>query len=170
MKNFDAAITRENIFMLIRYSGITLEHFANVIGLSKRWVQYIKSGTYDFDIESINNACKFFDVDFTKITTAKLKPRLNYRSWLQKQHKFNLEYSKILSEAPSIPYAIEFILIKDSEFIEEDGLEIKSIREIFKKYDLVYASSSLSNELQKSNFIKFSKHPKKAQTNLYSKK
>lgn len=42
MKNFDAAVTRENIFMLIQHSGITLEKFANVMGLSKRWIQYIK--------------------------------------------------------------------------------------------------------------------------------
>lgn len=137
-----------------------MEEFANIIGLSKRWLQYVKSGTYDFDHASIDKACKFFNIDFINLTTLKLKS--SYRSSLQKHHKSNLEYSKILSEAPSISYAIEFILIKDNEFIESDGTEIRKIRKILEKYDLTYKSSSLSNELQKSPFIILKKHPKKA--------
>jgi hypothetical protein len=170
MKKFDAVVTRENIFMLIRYSGITLEEFANIVGLSKRWLQYVKSGTYDFDLTSIDKVCMFFNIDFINLTTTKLKLKSNYRSLLQKHHKNNLEYSKILSEPPSISYVIEFILIKDNEFVESDGMEIRNIRKILDKYGLVYKSSSVSNELQKSKFIKFEKHPKKKGTNLYKRK
>lgn len=66
-------------------------------------------------------------------------------------------------------YAIEFVLNKDNEFIESDRTEIRNIRKILEKYGLTYKSSSLSNELQKSPFIIYEKHPNKTQTNLYSK-
>lgn len=167
MKKFNAVITRENIFMLIRYSGITLEEFGNIIGVSKRWVQYLKKGTYDFDISAIEKASIFFNVAFAKLTTAVIVPPDNYRKTLQLHHKNNTEYSKILSENPSIPYLIEFILMKDEEFTTNQKMEIKDIRRILKRYDLVYDGSSLSTELQKSEFIKCWPHPTKMRTNLY---
>src|SRR5690606_20913244 len=130
MKKFNAAITRENILMLIRYSGITLEEFGNIIGVSKRWVQYLKKSTYDFDISAIERASIFFNVAFAKLTTALIIPPNNYRKTLQLHHKNNTEYSKILSENPSIPYLIEFILMKDGEFTTTPKMEIKDIRQI----------------------------------------
>lgn len=170
MKKFNAALTRENIFMLIRYSGITLEEFANIIEVSKRWVQYVKQGTYAFDISSIEKASIFFNVDFTKLTTTKIKPAANYRSILQKHHKNNLQYNKLLFENPSIPYAIEFILSEDEDFINGNEMEIKDIKEILKKNGLIYDGSSLSTELQKSEKIQHWPHPTKKKTNVYKVK
>ena len=170
MKKFDAEITRKNIFTLVRYSGITLEEFGNIIGVSKRWVQYLKKSVYDFDISAIEKACTFFNIAFTKLTTTIITPQENYRKTLQLYHKKNTEYNKILSENPSIPYLIKFILLKDEEFITSLEMEIKDIKRIIKKYDLVYDGSSLSTELQKSEFIEHWPHPTKKRTYLYKKK
>lgn len=167
MKKFSATITRKNIFILIRYTGLTLEEFGNIIGLSKRWVQYVKEGKYDFDIPSIEKASNFFNVPFIKLTTTIVTPSFGYRKMLEAYHKNNTEYSKILSEPPSIPYLIEFILMKDSEFTTRTEMEIRDIRKIIGKYDLDYKGSSLSTELQKSDFVEFWPHPTKNRTNLY---
>lgn len=112
----------------------------------------------------------FFNVDFTRLTTAQSKPAANYRNILQKHHKTNPEYGKSLSENPSIPYAIEFILTKDNEFVNSDEMEIKEVKRLLEKYDLVYDGSSLSTELQKSDFIQFRPHPFKKRRNLYKLK
>lgn len=170
MKKFNAAITRENILMLIRYSGITLEEFGNIIGVSKRWIQYLKKGTYDFDISAIEKASIFFNIPFGKLTTTSLVPTDDYRRSLQLHHKNNIEYSKILSENPSIPYVIEFILLRDNEFNNKSNMEIKDVRKILKNYNLIYKGSSLSTELQKSAFVECKPHPTKKNTNVYSRK
>ncbi|WP_313419891.1 helix-turn-helix domain-containing protein [Sphingobacterium multivorum] len=167
MKKFSATITRDNIFILVRYSGLTLEEFGNIMGLSKRWIQYLKEGKYDFDIPSIEKASSFFNVPFTKLTTTIVKPSFGYRKMLESYHKNNIEYSKILSEPPSIPYLIEFILMRDPDFTTRTEMEIKDIRKIISKYDLTYKGSSLSTELQKSDFVEFWPHPTKNRTNLY---
>lgn len=153
--------------MLIRYSGLSLEKTANIIDVSKRWLQYVKKKTHDFDIPTIEKFCAFFNVDFITLTTSKLNLKPDYRSLLQKHHKSNLEYNKILSETPSIPYAIEFILTTDVNFIKSEGMEIKEIRNILEKHNLSYNGSSLSNELRKSEFIEYWDHPTKKNTYLY---
>lgn len=169
MKKFDAAITRDNIFMLIRYSGITLEEFGNIIGVSKRWIQYLKKGIYDLDISGIEKASIFFNVPFSRITTTAIAPSPHYRKNLQLHHKTNSEYNKILSQNPSIPYLIEFILLNDVDFVSLPEMEIKDVKKILKKYNLNYKGSSLSVEFQKSEFIKHWPHPTKKNTNLYAK-
>ncbi|MBD1433527.1 helix-turn-helix transcriptional regulator [Sphingobacterium sp. DN00404] len=170
MKKFNAEITRKNILMLIRYSGITLEEFGNIIGVSKRWMQYLKKGRYDFDISAIEKASIFFNVSFGRLTTTLIAPPDDYRRTLQLHHKNNTEYSKILSENPSIPYTIEFILMKDSEFTTNPNMEIKDVRRILKNYNLVYKGSSLSTELQKSEFVECWPHSTKKNTNIYRKR
>ncbi|MBD1427705.1 hypothetical protein [Sphingobacterium arenae] len=75
-----------------------------------------------------------------------------------------------MSENPSIPYVIEFILLKDKEFTNNSNMEIKDVRRILKDYNLIYKGSSLSTELQKSGFVECKQHPTKKNTNVYSKK
>src|SRR5690606_24869296 len=103
----------------------------------------LKKGTYNFDISGIEQASIFFNIAFAKLTTAIIAPPDNYRKVLQLHHKNSLEYGKILSENPSIPYLIEFILMKDEEFTTNPEMEIKDIRRILEKYNLVYDGSSL---------------------------
>lgn len=170
MKKFNADITKDNIFELIRHSGISLESFGNIIGVSKRWIHYLKKGTYQFDLVGIEKSSEFFNIPFTKLTTTSIVPPNNYRISLQKHHKKNPEYSKILLENPSIPYIIEFVLLIDETFISQKELEIKDVKRILLKYNLIYKGSSLSTEFQKSNFIEHWSHPTKKKTYLYKKK
>jgi len=167
MKRFNAEITKDNIFELIRHSGISLEAFGNIIGVSKRWVHYLKKGTYKFDLAGIEKACEFFNIQFTKLTTRSIIPPDNYRISLQSYHKRNPEYSKILTENPSISYIIEFVLLKDKTFLSQKEMEIKDVKRILLKYNLVYKGSSLSTEFQKSEFIEHWPHPTKKNTYLY---
>lgn len=170
MKDFNKEITRENIFLLLYYSGLTDEQFSNILSVSLRWFRYIKSGKYNFKIEEIERAARFFNIPFNSITSKPLNLSKNFRSLLTDFHKNNTEYLAPLLAAPTIPYAIEFKLLDDPGF-KNKKLEIKDIRSIFEKSGWNFKSSSLSNALKSmSQFINIESHPTKGGTNLYSKR
>lgn len=169
MKIFDASLTKNNILHCIRYSGISDEDFANIIGISIRKFKYIKAEEFSLTINDIEKASAFFKISFDKITTTEISLNKNYRAILLDYHYSNLEYKKILQDKPSIPYAIEFILIASQEFLNKK-MEVKAIKAIIENNGYVYTSSSLTNELQKSEFIEFEPHPTKKGTFVYSKK
>lgn len=169
MKTFDASLTKNNILRCIRYSGISDEDFSNIIGISIRKFKYIKSEKFSFTINDIKKASTFFKISFDRITTTKISLNKNYRTELLDYHRNNLEYKKILQDKPSIPYAIEFILIAIPEFSNKK-MEVKAIKAMIEEKGYIYASSSLTNELKKSEFIEFEPHPSKKGTFVYSKK
>lgn len=170
MNDFNRELTKENIFRLLSYSGLTDEQFANILGVSIRWLEYIKNDTYDFKIPEIEKASKFFNLPFYNITSKQLVISKNLRENLVAVHKNNTEYLKPLLDTPSIPYAIEFKLLDDPDFQGKE-LEVKEINKIFEKSGWSFASSSLSNGLkQMGEFIQYRKSPYKEGTHLYSKK
>ncbi|MBK1439688.1 hypothetical protein JHJ32_06815 [Parapedobacter sp. ISTM3] len=170
MKEFNKELTRENIFLLLYYSGLTDEQFSNILSISLRWLRYIKSGKYDFKIEEIERAAKFFNRSFNSITSKSLTIPKNLRSLLIDIHKNNTEYLTPLLANPTIPYAIEFQLLEAPEF-KNDALEVKQISKIFEKAGWKFKSSSISNALkQMSNLIVSEPHPTKGGTNVYSRK
>src|SRR5690606_1972008 len=158
------------IILLFNKSGLTLENFANILEISIRWLKDIKSSNYIFDIESIKKASEFFNISFKKITTEKIHVPEDLRIILQKRHAKNVEYNKILSDPPSVPFIIDNILVKDDEFIFSDGMELKFVKKIILRYYPGLKLTNLSNDLQKSASIKYWKHPTKKNTNLYRAK
>lgn len=172
MAKYDKEILRKNVLKLLQYSGITSEQFANIIGISLRKLQYLKKGNEEkatLTIKNIEAIATLFNQDFTKITTQNIEVFKNFRNELLSVHRGNVEYQKILEDRPSIPYAIESVLVHDTEF-KNSKLEVKQILEIFRKHGWIYESSSVSNELKKAkDIIKIEAHPFKGGTNLYSK-
>lgn len=170
MKDFNRLLTRENIFNLLHFSGLTDEQFANVLGISIRWLRYIKSGKYDFKIDEIETAAKFFNQPFAVLTTKRISIPRNLRDILLITYKKNQEYAKVLSDNPTIPYAIEFLLIDHPNF-QDKKMEIKEIRGIFSSKGWLFKGSSISNALKQMNkTIHTEPHPTKKGTNVYSKK
>ncbi len=172
MKAYNATITKENIFNYFTQSGLTMEAFANILGVSKRWLEYVFSEkeNYEFTPSTIQKACDFFIADFGKFTTQLLEVPINLRETLKKKHAKNPEYSKILHDIPSLPFIIDNELIYDSEFISATELEVKSIKKIIRKCYPKIELTNLSKSLQKSDFIECKRHPTKKNTNIYSKK
>lgn len=170
MNDFNSTITKDNIFQLLRHSGLTDEQFANIIEISVRWLGYIKNDRYEFKIKEIEKASKFFNVPFNTLTSKRLTISKKLRDNLIITHKSNTEYLKPLLDHPSIPYAIEFTLLDDPDFQGRE-LEVKDIKAIFKKNNWDFASSSISNGLKfMSHLIRVRSHPTKKGTNLYSKR
>lgn len=172
MKPYNSNITTENIKNHFKKSGLTIEVFANLLGISKRWLEYILAGekNYEFTPSTVQKACDFFITDFRKFTTELQMVPDNFREFLRKKHSRNSEYFKILSDAPSVPFIIDEILIKDNEFINSTGLELKNVKTIICKYYPNIKLTNLSQDLQKSIFIEFNAHPTKKNTNLYKLK
>jgi transcriptional regulator with XRE-family HTH domain len=171
MKAYNAKITTDNIKNYYKNSGLTVEVFANILDISKRWLEYILSdkGNYEFSLKNIQKACQFFLTDFRKFTTELQPVPDDLRMILTKKHIRNIEYSKILSDPPSIPFIIDKILIKDYEFSMSTGLELKYIKKVIWKYYPGLKLTNLSNDLKKSNSIEFWHHPTKKNTYLYKK-
>ncbi|MBE8720857.1 hypothetical protein [Sphingobacterium pedocola] len=173
MKAYNARVTTENIKNHFKNSGLTIEVFANILEVSKRWLEYIFSGekNYAFTPHTVQKACEFFVADFRKFTTELQAAPEDLREMLKKKHKRNVEYTKILSDAPSVPFIIDNILIKDDEFITSNGLELKFIKKIIWRYYPGLKLTNLSSDLQKSDFIEYYLLPtKKKKTNLYKRK
>lgn len=173
MANYNKEILKENVLQLIEYAGLTDEQFVNIIDISVRKLQYLKNNEVDkakFTIEDIEKISILFNRDFIDITTKSIQVSSDFRNELLNTHRGNIEYTKILEDRPSIPYAIKFVLVEDLEF-QNTKLEVKHILKIFQKYGWVYKSSSVSNELKKLvNIIHSETHPSKKLTNLYSRK
>ena len=169
MITFDADLTRENILYCLRFSGISIEGFTNILGVSVRKFKYVKARKSNFNINDIEKASAFFRVSFSKLTTTRITLSGDFRRSLLSHHHNNLEYTKILEDKPSIPYAIQFILITNDEFLE-NKMEVKAIKKLLDKKGFSYASSSLTNELKKSELIDYEPHPSKKGTFLYFKK
>ncbi|MGB3063916.1 hypothetical protein [Sphingobacterium thalpophilum] len=171
MKVYDAQIAKENILNYLEKSGITIEDFANILGVSDRWIKYIRAReNYTFNVELVKKASAFFGVDYIKMSSTLLTPPDNLRQILQKKHYKNLEYSKILNDTPSIAFIIEHILAIDEDFKDSEGVELKQIKKIIRKYYPHMKLTTLSSELQKSKVIESSKSPVKINTNLYKLK
>lgn len=169
MANYSKEILQNNVFTLLRYSGITYEQFADILEISLRKLKYVKNGESEFSIADVSKIAIFFDKSFAEITTKKIEVDRNFRNELLNIHRKNVEYRKILEDRPSIPYAIEFILVFDPEF-ENSELEVKQILQIFRKYGWEYRSPSVSKELKRMKSLILSKpHDQKKGTNLYSK-
>lgn len=169
MANYSREILRENVFNLLRFSGLTFEQFANILEISLRKLKYVKNGESEFSISDVDKIAVFFDVSFTELTTKQVEVTKNFRNELLNIHRRNVEYRKTLEDPPSIPYAIEFVLVFDPDFKHKE-LEVKQILHIFRKYGWDYRSSSVSKELKKMvTLIKSKPHPKKKGVNLYSK-
>jgi transcriptional regulator with XRE-family HTH domain len=171
MKAYDAKITTKNIKNHFKNSGLTIEVFANVLDISKRWLEYIFSDNdkYEFTLKNIQKACEFFLTDFRRFTTELQPVPDDLRVILIKKHIRNIEYTKILSDAPSIPFIINKILAKDEEFATSEGVELKFIKKILWKYYPELKLTNLSNDLQKSDLIEYRPHPTKKNTYLYKK-
>lgn len=169
MKAYNANITTENIKNHFRKSGLTVEVFANLLGVSKRWFEYVLAGEkkYEFTPSIVQKACDFFITDFRKFTTELQVVPENFRELLRKKHSRNSEYHKVLSDAPSVPFIIDEILVKDGEFINSTGLELKFIKRIIWKYYPHIKLTNLSVDLQKSKLLQHNPHPTKAATNVY---
>ncbi|WP_160069117.1 helix-turn-helix domain-containing protein [Sphingobacterium bovisgrunnientis] len=172
MKAYNAKITTANIKNYFKNSGLTIEVFANVLDVSKRWLEYIfsENDKYEFTPKTIQKACEFFSTDFRKFTTEIQPVPDDLRVILKKKHLRNIEYTKILSDAPSIPFIIDKILIIDEEFTSSQGIELKYIKEIIWKYYPELKLTNLSSDLQKSDFIEHWPHPTKKNTKLYMKR
>jgi len=169
MKAYNARITTQNIQNHFKNSGLTIEVFANILGVSKRWLEYIFSGNenYEFTPNTVQKACEFFITDFRKFTTELQTVPEDLREILRKKHMGNVEYNKVLSDPPSVPFIIDNILVKDNEFILSNGLELKFIKKIIWRYYPGLKLTNLSSDLQKSVSIEYWLHPTKKNTNLY---
>ncbi|QQT54550.1 MULTISPECIES: hypothetical protein [Sphingobacterium] len=99
-----------------------------------------------------------------------LNTQNNLRQVLQKKHSKNPEYSKILNDTPTVAFIIENILAVDGDFKNSNGLELKYVKNIIKKYYPNMKLTTLSSELQKSTMIETTKNPSKINTNLYKVK
>jgi transcriptional regulator with XRE-family HTH domain len=172
MKAYNAKITAKNIQNYFVQSGLTMEAFANLLDISKRWLEYVFSEkeNYEFDPNTVQKACDFFVADFRKFTTEIQAVPTDLRETLQKKHIKNLEFSKLLNDEPSLPFIIDNILVNDDEFARTAGIESKDIKEIIRKYYPKIELSNLSKTLQKSEYIHYQPHPTKKRTNVYKVK
>lgn len=172
MRTFDANIAKINILNHFIKTGLTVESFANILGISDRWFKSViaPKSTYVFDVEVVKKACHFFAVDFNKFTSKVCEAPRNLREVLQKKHVRNTEYSKVLNDDPSLPFIIDNILIYDDEFAATSGMESKDIKKIIWKYYPKIELSNLSKTLQKSEYIHCEPHATKKKTNVYKVK
>ena len=66
MANYSKEILRENVFNLLRFSGLTFEQFANILEISLRKLKYVKNGESEFSISDVDKIAVFFDISFTQ--------------------------------------------------------------------------------------------------------
>lgn len=146
MTNLNKELIRMNILKLLDYSGLTDVSFANLLDVSDKTIKRIRKGEAQFDIDAINIACDFFKRSFASINNKEIEVDRLYRDKLISQHKGNPEFSVILSNQPSITYAINFELLPNKKF-RTKGLSIAEIQKLFEARGWEFSSSYISTAM-----------------------
>lgn len=152
MKNLNLKQISENIFKLFEFAGIQKTQISNILGESNRQITRIKKEKAFFSVNSINIACAFFDISIDELNQQKLKIMHDIRDKLLIRHKNNLEYFHILTTRPSITYAIKYILLHNTTFIEQ-GLTAGDIRKLFLEKGLDYESKYISTAMARNSTL-----------------
>lgn len=141
---------RTNIFKLINCSGINKIDFANMLGMSDRQLRRIELGKAEFSMNTIAKCCEFFSVSFELLNKDKIEVDTGFRNFLLMKHSGNTEFEKLLTDRPSITYAIDFVLMKEEAFNKE-GMTVDEIRKVFSAHNWVYTSAYISLALSRRN-------------------
>jgi len=149
MDSLDKDLIRNNIFILIENSGISDINFANLLGISDKQIKRIKKSEAEFSINNINKAGDFFNKSLSIINSPKVEFEKDFRIKLIKKHRGNPEYIKLLSDRPSITYAIKHVLIFNEEFSKK-GLTVREINDIFKLNGWTFSSAYISLALKRN--------------------
>lgn len=170
MAIFDKDLIKENLFILLDFSGLSDITFANLLDISSKQVKRLRKGEAEFSIDNINKACDFFSQSRQEINAREISPKISFRDNLIFIHKDNTEYSTILAKRPSITFAINFELFEHPLFLE-GKLTVNEIGKIFKDKGWTFASSYISLAMKRNlDKIKIEPHPTKKGTFVYSKK
>lgn len=156
MENLNLEIITSNILKLLDFSGVADLRFAEILGISEKQFRLIKNEEANFNINNINKACDFFNIQISKINKATFKPENDLRETLANKHRNNVEYYPLLESRPTIRHAIRFTLLQHPIFISE-GLVIGDIREIFIakgwQFTSRYISTAMLRNLDLVNII-----------------
>ena len=164
LNSFD--IILKNIINLIDASGITENHFAEMMNLSIRKWRYIKKGRVDLKLSDIEKIGNFFSVSVSQLSSTNFKVRNDLRHFLLQKYKNNTEYRTHLETKPSLMFAIRYVLLNYPGFIEP--MEIRDIQKYFKTFNWEFSSSSISNAMIRiREDINIQPHASKNKTFIY---
>ena len=170
MVSLDTKRIKRNILSLVDFSGLTDISFAYLLGVSDKQIKRIKKDEAEFSISDINKACDFFMKSFEEINNIDLQYESNYRKNLMEAHSGNYEYVKLLTDRPSITYAIKYELLK-TKVIPKNGIGVNEIKKIFDSYNWVYSSAYISLALKRNiKLFTVSPNPNRKGSFLYHKR
>ena len=170
MVSLDTKRIKDNILSLVDFSGLTDISFAYLLGVSDKQIKRIKKDEAEFSISDINKACDFFRKSLDDINSADMKYESNYRRKLMEAHNGNFEYVKLLTDRPSITYAIKYELLS-TKVIPKRGITVNEIKKIFDSYNWVYSSAYISLALKRNiQLFTVSPNPNRNGSFLYQKR
>jgi len=149
MENLNLEIITSNILKLLDFSGVADLRFAEILGISEKQFRLIKNEEANFNINNINKACDFFNIQLNKINKATFKPENDLREKLANKHRNNVEYYPLLESRPTIRHAIKFTLLQNPGFISE-GLITSDIRSVFLSKGWDFTSRYISTGMQRN--------------------
>lgn len=150
MENLNLRIITINIFKLLDYSGITDLEFADILDISEKQLRLIKKGKAEFNIDNINKACGFFNIQLSKVNKTEVHINNNFREKLAIKHKNNPEFYPILECRPSIRHAIRFVLLLDETF-KTKGLGVGDIKTLFESKGWYFTSTYISTSISRNS-------------------
>ncbi|MGX5689452.1 helix-turn-helix domain-containing protein [Arcticibacter tournemirensis] len=170
MELLSREIIGRNVKYLREASGLSQHSLSLVTDLSKRSIANIESGKSGYNLDLLDKILAFFNIKLDELCKDGIIVPYNFREKLTIHHKrMGSPAIEILSETPTIVYAIKFKLI-NSHFIDEPK-EISQIATFFEDLGWKFKGTSISNALKRMpDYIDIQNHEVKKNTHVYRRK
>ena len=143
MASLDKVRLKQNILRLLDFSGLTDISFAFALNISDKQIKRIKKGEAEFTIDNINKASELFNKSIEELNTTDITYSTGFRVMLMEFHANNTEYIKLLTDKPSLTYAIKYELVLGGN-IPKEGITVDKIGKFFDSLNWHYSSAYIS--------------------------
>lgn len=170
MAGLDKERIKQNILRLLDFSGLTDISFAFALDLSDKQIKRIKKGDAEFSIDSINKASEFFNKPVTELNMSSVNYTPGFRSQLMNFHANNSEFLKLLTDRPSITYAITYELVL-GDHLPKEGISVEKIGKLFEALNWNYSSAHISLGMTRNiHLFERIQNPERKGSFLYKKR
>lgn len=149
--------------------GLSQIKFALVTGISRASIVNIESGKNGYNVNLLDSILSFSRFNMEELSKQNMVIPSKYREFLISHYRDKLDVYAILSERPTIVFAVKFKLLNDSFF--ETPKEINEIKVFFEDFGWIFLGTSIQNTLKRMpKAILMQDHPTKENTFVYSKR
>lgn len=148
MPKINQEILGENLRASREALPLTREQLADMLQISVGSIVSLEGGLRSTTFRIQNLILDFFGYTFDKVGYEKLEIPFNFREIIIERHSGNKAFSVLLTKVPTIPFAIQYKLLKGN-FLDSPK-ETQQIKKFFDDLGWVWEGTAIATALSRS--------------------